>query len=84
MASLTIQIPDGAEQTLRRQAAAAGKPVEQLASEVLQAQAAAAARLSQISADVFERFSASGMTDEELADALEREDHEARGVPYDN
>ena len=28
-------------------------------------------------------FVASGMTEEELAERLEREDHIARGVPYD-
>ena len=84
MASLTIELPDVAERTLRRQAAAAGKPVEQLASEVLQAQASAAARLDQVGSEVYGRFAASGMTDAELAEVLEKEDHEARGVPYDD
>jgi len=83
MATITVKIPDPAEESLRRQAKAAGKPVEQFVREVLEAQAAAAKTLRAISGSVHQRFLDSGMTEEELADRLEREDHAARGAPYD-
>ncbi len=82
MATITVRIADRTEAKLRRQAEAAGKPVEQLVSEVLEAQASPAETLRQISGTVHERFLESGMTEEELAERLEREDHDARGVPY--
>ena len=83
MATITVHLPDPTAASLRRQAEAAGKPIEQLASEVLQAQAAPDQILRQISGDTHQRFQASGMSEQELADRLEREDHAARGVPYD-
>ena len=83
MATITVKIPDPTEETLRRQAEAAGKPVEQFVSEVLEAQAAPAKTLRDIGASVHKRFLESGMSEDELADRLEREDHAARGVPYD-
>jgi ribosome-binding protein aMBF1 (putative translation factor) len=82
MATITIKIPDPTEQRLRRQAEAAGKPVEQFVSEVLEAQTAPAKILRDISGSVHERFLKSGMSEEELAERLEQEDHTARGVPY--
>ena len=83
MATITVKIPDPTVERLRRQAQAAGKPVEQFVSEVLEAQAAPAKTLRDISSSVHKRFLESGMSEEELADRLEREDHAARGVPYD-
>ena len=83
MATITVKIPDPTAQRLRRQAEAAGKPVEQLVSEVLEAQASPAKTLREISGSIQERFIESGMSEEELAERLEREDHAARGVPYD-
>jgi hypothetical protein len=83
MATITVKIPDPIEESLRRQAEAAGKPVEQFVSEVLEAQAAPAKTLRDISGSVQKRFLESGMSEEELAERLEREDHAARGVPYD-
>ena len=81
MGMMTVKIPDRAEESLRRQAAAAGKPIEQLVSEVLVAQATPALR--EISGGVRQRFLASEMSEEELAEILERDDHASRGVPYD-
>jgi plasmid stability protein len=69
MATLTIDIPDRTEERLRCQAQAVGKPVEQWVREVLVAQA----RSAEIGTE---------MSEEELAETLEREDHAARGVPY--
>ena len=83
MATLTVRIPDPTEAKLRRQAEAAGKPVEQLVGEVLEAQVTPAKTLEDISGATFQKFLASKMTEEELAECLEREDHAARGVPYD-
>jgi hypothetical protein len=83
MVTITIRIPDPTEESLRRQAQAAGKPVEQFVSDVLEAQAAPAKTLREISGSVHQRFLESGIGEEELADRLEREDHAARGVPYD-
>jgi hypothetical protein len=82
MATITVKIPDPTEARLRRQAEAAGKPVEQFVSEVLEAQTAPAKTLRDISGRVHERFLESGMTEETLSEALEIEDHAARGVPY--
>lgn len=81
MTTMTIQIPDPAARKLRARAQAAGEPVEQLASEMLQASAFGS--LHDIAVGMDERFAATGMTDDELAQQLEREDHEARGVPYE-
>jgi plasmid stability protein len=83
MATITVKIPDPTEERLRRQAQAAGKPVEQFVREVLEAQAAPAKTLLKISGSAHQRFLDSGMTEEELAERLEQEDHAARGVPYD-
>ena len=83
MATMTLQLPDPTEATLRRQAEAAGKPVEQFVTEVLEAQASPTTILRRISGPAHEQFLASGMREEELAERLEQEDHAARGVPYD-
>jgi hypothetical protein len=80
MGTMSVNIPDPAEERLRRQASAAGKPLEQLAAEVLIAQATPTLR--EISGAVYQRFLSCGMTEDELAEILEREDHAARGVPY--
>jgi hypothetical protein len=82
VATMMVQIPDPTEATLRRQAMAAGKPIEQFVIEVLEAQASSGRTLREISGDVSDQFIASGMTEEQLAEQLEREDHAARGVPY--
>lgn len=83
MTTLTLQIPDPDAEQLRLQAAASNKPVEQFASELLQAQARAAQALRAFQARTQSVFDESGMTEQSLAEQLEREDHEARGVVYD-
>ena len=82
MTRLTIEISEPVNDALQRQAAAAGKPVEQYASEILSVQASAEATLADISGPMEEEFRKTGMSEEELAAQLEREDHESRGVPY--
>jgi hypothetical protein len=54
MATITVKIPDPTEASLRRQAEAAGKPVEQFVCEVLEAQAAPAKTLRDISGPLHE------------------------------
>src|SRR5215208_3954716 len=83
MSTITIRIPDRTEAKLQQIAKAAGKPLEQLVGDVLEAQTSGRKILEEISGDIHKRFLASGMTDEELAERLEREDHQARGVRYD-
>jgi hypothetical protein len=83
MTTLTLKIPDPAIEQLRAQAAASNKPVEQFASELLQAQARASAVLQSFREQALSRFQASGMTEQMLAEQLEREDHQSRGVVYD-
>jgi hypothetical protein len=83
MSTITIRIPDRTEAKLQQIAKAAGKPLEQFVGDVLEAQTSGRKILEEISGDIHKRFLASGMTDEELAERLEREDHQSRGVPYD-
>jgi len=83
MSTITVRIPDQTEAKLQQIAKAAGKPLEQLVGDVLEAQTSGRKILEAISGDVQKRFIASGMSEEELAERLEREDHQARGVPYD-
>ena len=85
MTTITIKIPDSINQTLRRQAEAAGKPIEQLVSEVLEAQVAPDKIILEISGSVHKKFLESGMTEDRgIAQRLEKEDHFARGIPYDD
>lgn len=83
MATITVNVSDPTAEKLRLQAHAAGKPVEQFVSEVLEAQVSPAKTLREMSGSVQQRFLQSGLTEEELAERLEREDHAVRGVPYD-
>jgi hypothetical protein len=84
MATITIHIPDPTEATLRRQAAAAGKPVDEFVRDVLNAQTSAAQLLAEISGDTHRRFLETGLSEDDLAERLEREDHAARGIPYED
>ena len=83
MSTITIRIPDRTEAKLQQIAKAAGKPLEQLVGDVLEAQTSGRTILEAISGEVQKRFMASGMSEDELAERLEQEDHQARGVPYD-
>lgn len=82
MATLTVQLPDPTVRRLEQQARAAGKPLEQLACEVLQAQASPDGFLAEMCGHVEREFSTTGMTEGQLAEQLEREDHAARGISY--
>ena len=82
MSTITIRIPDRTEAKLQQIAKAAGKPLEQLVGDVLEAQTSGRRMLEEISGEIGKRFKASGMNEEELAERLEQEDHRSRGVPY--
>jgi hypothetical protein len=81
MGLLTVHLTDAAEEKLRIEAKAAGKEVAEIASEVLTAHANL--NFGELSAEVRKRFLQSGMSEDELADLLEKEDHASRGVRYD-
>jgi len=83
MSTITVRIPDQTEAKLQQIAKAAGKPLEQLVGDVLEAQTSGRKILQEISGEVQQRYLKSGMSEEELAERLEREDHQVRGVPYD-
>src|SRR5258708_39854837 len=68
MATMTLQLPDPTEARLRRQAEAAGKPVEQFVTEVLEAQASPSRILREIGGSARPRFVASGMRGEGMAE----------------
>jgi hypothetical protein len=74
---LTVKLPSDVEEKLARRAAAAGEPVEALASRLL-AEAINAPTLEELLAPVRQRFAASGMTEDQLADLLEGEKHAMR------
>jgi hypothetical protein len=84
MATITIEIGGPTEARLRMRASAAGKPVEQFVGEMLEAEDSAAGFLRDLSGPIAEKVRALRMTEEELAEQLEREDRGTRGVPYDD
>jgi hypothetical protein len=75
--TLTLQVPKPVEDRLAVKAKAAGVDVPTYAVRLLERDAVRPTLL-EISGEVFEHFKASGMTDDELAEALEREKHESR------
>ena len=83
MMTLSIPLPPQAEAALRQRAAATGKDPSTIASELLtyaltQTSELTLDRLEEISGDSYRNFIASGMTDEQLGDELERIKHEDR------
>jgi hypothetical protein len=84
---MTISIPlaPEAEEGLRRRAAASGKELSVVASELLtralaQGPTLTRERLLEISGGTHERFVASGITDEQLAQELSDSKHAARAA----
>ena len=89
--TLSIPLSPQAEIALRQRAAAAGKDPATIASELLDRVLIRGSefthqRLEQISGEAYRNFLASGMTDEELGEELERikHDHRAkkRGITF--
>jgi hypothetical protein len=75
--TLSISLSPEAEAQLKAKAAAAGVDVETFVARQLE-RLAASRSLLEISGPAHEEFLASGMTDDELGDYLERVKHEMR------
>jgi len=81
--TLALPLSPEAEARLKERARAVGMEVEAYALRLIEQQLREDASLADISGDSAKKFAASGMTEDQLAERLEREDHAARGVPYD-
>ena len=83
--TLSIQVPKPVEERLAIKALAAGIDVPTYAARLLERDARRPTLL-ELGGDVFDNFKQSGMTDDELAEALEKEKHKARefkrGKPF--
>ena len=77
--TLSVQIPQSVEERLAAKARAAGVDVTTYAAHLLERDARRPTLL-EISGEVFENFKQTGMTDQELAELLEKEKHEAREI----
>jgi len=75
---LTISIPDETEATLRLRASAAGEDLPSYVSKLVTHFSEPPPSLEELSGPIYQNFLASGMTDDELADELERAKHEMR------
>jgi hypothetical protein len=75
---LTISIPPEAEAKLQQRAAEAGEELQSYVARLVAQFAGPPTPLDDISGPIYQRFLESGMTDDELADVLERAKHEMR------
>ncbi len=75
--TLSIQLPPRAENRLVDKAREAGVDVAEYATRLLESEALRPT-LREISGPIQEAFEASGMTDDELGDLLEKAKHEMR------
>jgi len=76
--AMQVQIPDELAEQLQKQAEAVGSGPEQIAVAAIRRQIQADEQLDQLLAPVREAFEASGMTEEELGDLLEKAKHDMR------
>ncbi len=76
--TLHISISPEAEAKLRERAAAAGLSVDQYATGVLERSADQPLSIEAISGPIGRAFEASGMTEDQLTELLERAKHEER------
>lgn len=75
--TISISVSPAAEARLRERAAAAGQPVPEFVSRLVE-QAAAAASLEEVLAPIRREFAESGMSEDELTQVLEDAKHEMR------
>ena len=75
--TLTIDIPKRVEERLAEKAKDAGVDLASYIAQVVRSHASKPT-LKELSGDVYQQFVASGMTDEELGDFLEKAKHEMR------
>jgi hypothetical protein len=80
--TLAVSLSPEAEARLKERASAAGVDATTYAAQLLE-QKLTESPLTEISGDSQKRFAESGMSEAELGEQLEREDHASRGVPYD-
>src|SRR5437868_1824942 len=76
--SLTITLPPEVEKRLQELAAAFGLDVDTYATQVLEQALHPRRSLEERRAEIYKRFLASGITDDELGEELERAKHEMR------
>ena len=76
--SLTLRLTKDARARLAQRAAASGTDLAGYVSVIVEQSAQAPLSLEEISGPIYDRFLASGMTDDELGKRLEQEKHAAR------
>jgi len=76
--TLEVMISPKAEATLRKHADQAGLPAADIAACLLERSLSKIPDLVEISGPIYEAFKASGMTEDELTELLEREKHAMR------
>jgi hypothetical protein len=76
--SLTISIPPEAEAKLKMRALAAGEDLPSYVSKLVTHFSEPPTSLEEISGPIYRKFLESGMTEDELAEELERAKHEMR------
>jgi hypothetical protein len=76
--SLTISLPPESEEILKRRAAASGQDVSAYVSQLVRHFAEPPTPLEELSGPIQHRFRESGMSEDELAQELERAKHAMR------
>ena len=75
---LTLRLPKEATEELKRRAEASGQDVAEFVSHLVEHFAQPPTPLEILSGPIYQRFLESGMTDDQLAEELERAKHEMR------
>jgi len=75
----SVQVPKPVEERLAMKARAAGVDIPTYAARLLERDATRPTLL-ELSGEAFDRFKQTGMTDDELAEVLEKEKHAAREI----
>ena len=81
--TLAVPLSPQAESRLKERASAAGVDLPTYAAQLLERQLMQGDALAEISGSAAKEFAKTGMTEQQLADELEREDHASRGIGYD-
>lgn len=76
--SLTISLPPETEEKLRARAIAAGEDFPSYVAKLVAHFAEPPISLEELSGPIYQEFLKSGMTDDELGDALEKAKHQMR------
>jgi hypothetical protein len=76
--TLSLTLPPEVESKLRQRAAATGQEISAYVLQLVKHFGDPPTPLSELSGPIYQRFLESGMTDDELAEELERAKHEMR------